>query len=164
MSALLKKPRLWNVNPALVAPEWQWFWDGIYLVIPLWEGMGTADGSVGSIQDYSLNNVAVTMHGVTVDRWISLLQGVALDINSLATTRLEIPSTSFGGTDKISVHYYGYLRTVGGGNGRLFSEGNEIVLRFTSAGAVEFILNSFSSNDRATTPNIVSTDDLVFLH
>ena len=40
MSALLKKPRKWNVNPGLVAPEWRWFFRGLVVVYPMWEGVG----------------------------------------------------------------------------------------------------------------------------
>ena len=47
MSALLKKPRKWNVKPGLVAPEWRWFWKNDEGTWPFWDGAGTTAYDAG---------------------------------------------------------------------------------------------------------------------
>jgi hypothetical protein len=37
---LVSKPRQWAFSPALVASDWDWFWDKVTIAVPLWTGAG----------------------------------------------------------------------------------------------------------------------------
>ncbi len=62
MPILLKKPRKWVFSPALVTPRWSWFWKGVDVAFPFWEGAGLEIfGSFGKS--------AITTHGIGASGW-----------------------------------------------------------------------------------------------
>jgi len=82
MSALLKKPRKWAFNPGLVAPEWEWFWEGCIGAWPFWESAGN------KVLDISSFNQAGTF--VNTPTWGADARGPTVDFQAASSDHIDV--------------------------------------------------------------------------
>ena len=141
------RPERWDISPALSStPE---LWRDAWAVYPCWDVLA---------RDYSPERNQSTANTITALKSTPFGTGLFND-NALSLT---LPSTPFGGTDPCSFHYCGVVDAMPL-EAWLFSEATEIILRLQASGAFGFILNSFSSGDRATTATgIASPGDFFY--
>lgn len=60
---------------------------------------------------------------------------------------------STGGTNPISINLWFNVDTFAAGNGLFGESGSELLIRLSATDELEFVLNSFTTNDRVTTSN-----------
>ncbi len=65
------KPAQWGLDPGLVAPEWEWFWNNAHIALPLWSGGGTI------ARNYGIHNTTVTL---TSAPWQPSTFGIGVEI------------------------------------------------------------------------------------
>ena len=82
------KPRVWNVGPGLVAPEWRGLWHGLVDAVPLWEQGG--DG-FNYPRDRIATSGGVVLNGTT---WVhDSLGGPALQCTSTGSLHPQVKNT-----------------------------------------------------------------------
>ena len=151
------KPEMWDISPALSSdPEKH---RGAWAIYPLWE-------NAPDFFDASLEKNDPTTHNIIASMLVETDYGVAVlsDTGGVRET-ITLPSTPFGGNDPCSFHFFGIQDgDVSAREGWVFAESTEIVLRIKQDGSVEFILNSFSTNDRiATATGLIVAGDVFYI-
>lgn len=98
-----KKPPKWNINPAFIAPEWQWAWENVAIAALFNEGTYRPF-------NYAVGSFATEMTG---GEWSVADSGICLDSRSVNTrVRFNTDFTSDG--DLARSFFIKYDRSAGG--------------------------------------------------
>lgn len=121
--------------------------------------MGATGLSLNDLTRYK-NHGALTSMDAATD-WVPTAKGMALDFDGTGA-RVEIPFSqqiAFSGNDRITISLL-FCSKGSSGAAWLLSQGTEIILRYDDVSDnFDFILNSFSSNDRVSSPVSSVPDD-----
>ena len=142
----LQKPTLWNADPGIL--EYNCRKHGMPVPVgawPMWGGAGRI------LYDYSRNG----NHGIfpiLSDTPIWSKEGVYWDKKrgiAIGNTASAPDSLAFSGTDELTIFQYIDNESEAVDSDWCFAQGTEKVLRM-SGSKMQFVLNSFSTNDRVT--------------
>ncbi len=111
------------------------------------------EGVGNKVFDLSAHGNDGTLTNMIEDDWVAGRDGWALDFDGI-NKRIHLPDIEFGGTNPITISAW-VLANVVDGSDNMVSQGTQIVLRINGAN-IQFILNSFSTNDRVTTAHNMS--------